>query len=136
LKEVDDDLDKHVSRVEFDKMYKRCISDQSGLEPRKLYNLVVFLMYDKEFKGKVTVEDTLQLLYVRYGREALDEEIRAIFGENEKTEEGSEKFIEYREYIDKVNHRAMHERKQRKAAIKEYWAKKHGMPNPLDNSHI
>lgn len=59
-------------------MYKRCISDQSGLEPRKLYNLVVFLMYDKDDKnytGKITVEDTLQLLYVRHGRERLDDEI-------------------------------------------------------------
>jgi hypothetical protein len=59
-------------------MYKRCISDESGLEPRKLYNLVVFLMYDKDetkIGGKVTVEDTLQLLYVRHGRERLDDEI-------------------------------------------------------------
>lgn len=106
-----------VSRDEFEKMYKRCISDIIGLEPRKLYNLVVFLMYDKDetqLTGKVTVEDTLQLLYVRYGREKLDNEIKAIFGENEKTEEGSEKFIQYREYIEKINIRAMEERKQRK----------------------
>lgn len=91
LKEIDDDLDKHVSKDEFDKMYKRCISDQSGLEPRKLYNLVVFLMYDKNFNGKITVEDTLQILYVRYGRDKLDEEIEAIFGENERNDEGNEK---------------------------------------------
>ena len=44
--EVDDDLDKHVSWHEFEKMYKRCISDENGLEPRKLYNLVVFMMYN------------------------------------------------------------------------------------------
>ncbi len=64
-----------MSKDEFEKMYKRCIDDESGLEPRKLYNLVVFLMYDKKFKGKITVEDTLQILYVRYGREQLDDEI-------------------------------------------------------------
>ncbi len=61
-------------------MYKRCISDETGLEPRKLFNLVQFLMYDKTFKGRVTIEETLQILYVRYGRERLDEEIKAIFG--------------------------------------------------------
>ena len=77
---MDDDLDGFVSRKEFDTMYKRCISDQSGLEPRKLFNLVQFLMYDKKFKGRVTVEETLQILYVRYGRDKVDEEIRAIFG--------------------------------------------------------
>lgn len=116
-----------MSKVEFEKMYKRCIKDDSGLEPRKLYNLVVFLMYDKEFKGRVTVEDTLQLLFVRYGRGQLDSEIRAIFGDNEKTDEGNEKSIEYHDYIEKINHRAMEERKKRKAAMKEYWSKKHGM---------
>ena len=59
---MDDDLDKHVSKDEFEKMYKRCISDDSGLEPRKLYNLVLFLMYDKDdtkFNTEITVEDTL-----------------------------------------------------------------------------
>lgn len=117
-------------------MYKRCISDQSGLEPRKLYNLVVFLMYDKEFKGRVSVEDTLQLLYVRHGRDALDDEIRAIFGENEKTEEGNEKFIEYHDYIEKINHRAMEERKKRKAAMKEYWSKKHGQPGGANEHEV
>ena len=101
--EIDDDLDRHVSEDEFEKMYKRCISDESGLEPRKLYNLVVFLMYDKNFRGRITVEDTLQILYVRYGRDRLNDEIQAIFGEIEKSEEGNEKSIGYREYIEKVN---------------------------------
>lgn len=105
-------------------MYKRCIHDENGLEPRKLFNLVVFLMYDKDennFTGRVTVEDTLQLLYVRYGRERLDDELEAIFGEIEKTDDANEKSITYREYIDKVNARAMEERKQRKKDLKEYW---------------
>lgn len=57
--EVDDDLDGYVSREEFQVMYKRCISDETGLEPRKLFNLVQFLMYDSSFKGRVTVEETL-----------------------------------------------------------------------------
>lgn len=77
---MDDDLDGFVSKEEYQTMYKRCISDKTGLEPRKLFNLVQFLMYDKTFKGRVTVEETLQILYVRYGREKLDDEIKAIFG--------------------------------------------------------
>ena len=40
-------------------MYKRCISDTDDLEPRQLYNLVTFLMYDKDFRGRVTIEETL-----------------------------------------------------------------------------
>ena len=104
--EVDDDLDGYVSKDEFQTMYKRCISDDTGLEPRKLYNLVQFLMYDKEFKGKVTVEETLQILYVRYKRDRLDEQITFIFGEDEKNEDGSEKEITFGEYVDKMNKRA------------------------------
>jgi hypothetical protein len=44
-------------------------------------------MYDKNEKNRITVEDTLELLYVKtknpkyyYGDSVLDEEIKAIFG--------------------------------------------------------
>lgn len=47
--------------------------------------MVQFLMYDKTMKGKITVEDTLELLYVRVGRYNLDKEIYSIFGQEEKT---------------------------------------------------
>ena len=112
FKEVDDDLDGFVSQTEYEIMYKRCISDETGLEPRKLFNLVQFLMYDKTFKGRVTVEETLQILYVRYGRGRLDDEIKAIFGEDEKNAEGSEKEITYGEYVEKINKRALEEQKK------------------------
>lgn len=92
-------------------MYKRCIQEDSRLEPRKLFNLVQFLMYDKDFKGTVTVEETLQILYVRHGRERLDDEIKAIFGEDEKNPDGSEKQIGYSEYVEKINKRALKEQK-------------------------
>ena len=79
--EVDDDIDGFVSYDEFIKMYKRCRQDKFNLEPRKLYNLVLFLMFDSPgFKGKIIEEDTLQLLLVRHGRENLDSEIEHIFG--------------------------------------------------------
>ena len=107
--EVDDDLDGKICKEEFLKMYKRSISDESGYEPRKFFNLVQFLMYDKEFRGWVTVEETLQILYVRHGREKLDDEIRAIFGEDEKTEDGEEKEITYSEYVININRRALEE---------------------------
>jgi len=66
--EVDDDLDNMVGWDEFLTMYQRCISDMTGNEPRNLFNLVQFLMYDKEFTGKISVEQTLQILFVRHGR--------------------------------------------------------------------
>lgn len=59
-------------------------------------------MYDKSLKGRITVEDTLELLYVRYGRANLDEEIKAIFGKEEKTADGQEKEITFTEYLAKM----------------------------------
>ena len=69
-------------------------------------------MYDKDFKGRVTIEETLQILYVRYGRGRLDDEIRAIFGDEEKNAEGSEKEINYGDYVEKINKRALEEQKK------------------------
>ena len=71
--EVDDDLDALVSWDEFLVMYQRCISDRSGMEPRNLFNLAQFLMYDRDASGTISVEQTLQILFVRYGREKLDD---------------------------------------------------------------
>ena len=108
LQEVDDDLDGFVSRQEFDIMYKRCISDPADLEPRQLYNLVTFLMYDKDFRGRVTIEETLQILFVRHGRKNLDEEIKAIFGDEQRDRDtNEEQSITYSEYVDKINRRAI-----------------------------
>lgn len=57
----------------------------------------------------------------------MDDEIKAIFGDSDKTNDGEEKSIVYSEYIEKINHRAMEDRKKKKAARKEYWSKNHGM---------
>merc|ERR1719440_734628 len=101
--EVDEDLDQHVSMDEFLTIYQRCISDQTGLEPRNLFNLVQFLMYDKDFTGRISVEQTLQILFVRHGREKLDAEIQEIFGDQQKGPDGQEKRITFTEYLKRVN---------------------------------
>ena len=94
-------------------MYKRCIADKEDLEPRKLFNLVQFLMYDNKFKGRVTVEETLQILFVRHGRKNLDYEIKAIFGDDNTNVDGSEeREITYGEYVDKINKRALDRQKK------------------------
>lgn len=64
--EVDEDLDGYVNKQEFERMYKRCITDEKEKEPKKLFFLVQFLMYDKDSKYFITEEDTLELLYIRY----------------------------------------------------------------------
>ena len=65
------------------------------------------MMFDKIHKGTVTVEDSLQILFVRHGRQNLDTEITAIFGEGTSNADGTEKAITFGEYVDKVNQRAL-----------------------------
>ena len=76
-------------------------------------------MYDKEFKGRVTVEETLQILYVRNGRENLDKEITAIFGDEEKNPDGTEKQITFGEYVDKLNRRALEDWQEKQKKIRD-----------------
>ena len=56
------------------------IAMDAGYEPRRLFNVVLFLMNDKDSKGTVSVEETMQILYLRYGRQLLDAQLEDIFG--------------------------------------------------------
>lgn len=112
--EVDDDLDGKVGVEEFHTMYQRCISDNTGLEPRNLFNIVQFLMYDKDITGRISVEQTLQILFVRHGRGELDNEIKEIFGDQQKRPDGQELKITFSEFLKRANERL----------TKMRWAKK------------
>ena len=97
--EVDDDCDKGVTWSEFQAMFSRCRNDKTGglqtqlpgvyswlsaasagYEPRRLYNVAEFLMNDKDNSGKVSVEEVMQILFLRYGRQLLDSQLEEIFG--------------------------------------------------------
>jgi hypothetical protein len=76
--EVDENLDGYVSEKEFERMYKKCITDEKELQPKKLFYLTQFLMYDKEKKGYIIEEDTLEILYIRHG-DSFNNAINSIF---------------------------------------------------------
>lgn len=109
--EVDEDMDKCIDAAELEKMYKRCSRDTEWLEPRKLFNLIQFLMFLSDFTRKdITSEDTLQLLFIRYrsDRNALDESVTAIFGPGKgKDDKGNEIHLDYMQYLEKVNKMAL-----------------------------
>lgn len=111
--EVDEDLDGEVNEYEFTLMYKRCIFDKTGLEPRNFFNLVQFLMYDLACRNKITVEDTLELIYVRNpDPDLLQKHIFEIFGEREKTEDGQEREILFEEYLKQMRKNDLERRKR------------------------
>ena len=64
--EVDEDCDHCVSWDEFKLMFHRCRNDRTGLEPRKLFNVVDFLMLDKNHSGAVDMDECVTLLWMRY----------------------------------------------------------------------
>jgi Ca2+-binding EF-hand superfamily protein len=113
--EVDEDLDTYVSKEEFETMFKRCVYDKTGLEPRKLFNLVQFMMFDKSNLKSITVEDTLELIFVRYGMEVLEDEIKALFGNDEKQPDGTEKRITFPQYLEQINQKNISQRKKKTA---------------------
>ena len=59
--EVDENLDGYVSEEEFENMYKKCITDENEEEGKKLFYLTQFLMYDKDQKHEITVEDAKKI---------------------------------------------------------------------------
>ena len=70
--EVDDDNDGAVDWDEFRAMYYRVRNDDTNCEPRRLFNLIDFLMLDKNHSGSVDLDECLTLLYSRYGKEAVE----------------------------------------------------------------
>ena len=105
--EVDTNLNGYISYDEYEKMYKRCVIDQKELEPKKLYTLVQFLMFDKEHKGYITEEDTLEVLSVR-NNNGLDNAINDIFMEEVKDEKG--KIVRTKNKRETINYEQFSER--------------------------
>eukprot|EP00918_Siedleckia_nematoides_P011962 GHVU01026301.1.p1 GENE.GHVU01026301.1~~GHVU01026301.1.p1 ORF type:complete len:228 (+),score=35.46 GHVU01026301.1:856-1539(+) len=120
---ADEDLREALTWEDIACLYYRCVKDPTGLEPRGLFNVVQFLMYDRHFVGTIGAEQTLEILFVRFGRELLDQEIAVIFGEDSagrsssaaaNEEDGPEKQINYREFVTRVMDRVNKQRNCRK----------------------
>ena len=114
--EVDTNLNGYVSFDEYERMYKRAVIDKKELEPKKLYTLVQFLMYDKEHKGYITEEDTLEVLCVR-NKNGLDEAIKDIFNVEVKDEKGKiirtnkkREAIDYEEFAERMHSLSLRQR--------------------------
>ena len=80
--EVDDDNDSHVDWDEFRTMFYRTRDDQSNCEPRRLFNLVDFLMLDKNHSGSVDLDECITLLYMRFGKHLVEENLAAMKAED------------------------------------------------------
>ena len=114
--EADQNLDGYVSEKEFENLYKKCISDDKEEEGKKLFYLIQFLMYDKDEKHKITVEDTLEILCARYPN-TVDQVIDSIFdvdtGEKDakgKSKKKKRETITFLEYAQRMHDIALDKR--------------------------
>jgi calmodulin len=78
--EVDEDCDGGVTWAEFSRLYRRCREDAAGTEPRGLFNVIEFVMHDREGAGAISLEEAMQIMYLRHGRAALDAKLEEVFG--------------------------------------------------------
>ena len=114
--EADENLDNYVSENEFENMYKKCITDEKEEEGKKLFYLTQFLMYDKDEKHEITVEDTLEILCARH-QSNVDAELDAIFDIEKKDEKGKvrkikRETISFLEYAQRMHELSMKKRNE------------------------
>lgn len=70
-------------------------------------------MYDLAGRNKITVEDTLELIYVRHpDPDLLQIHIEQIFGDKEKTQDGQEREILFEEYLKQMRKNDLERRKK------------------------
>jgi len=103
--EVDENSDQCIDWTEFRLMFNRNIMDKTGLEPSGMYNLAQFLIYDTNLNGFVSVDETMNLLYARYGRAKMESKLKELFGEDmhETGRQGGEiTFSSYLKAVEKV----------------------------------
>ena len=89
--EVDDDADGRIDWEEFRTLFYRIRDDQSGFEPRKLFNMIEFIMHDKNFNGFIGLDECTGILYQRYGKGVIDDAMVELV----KGDEADEKSVSF-----------------------------------------
>ncbi|CAK4615145.1 unnamed protein product [Aphanomyces euteiches] len=94
--EADENLDNAVDWDELRAMFNRNLLDRTELEPVNLFKVVQFMTYDKKMCGTITADDTMAILFARYGQSQLETKMKTLFGDSDELS-----FINYLERVGK-----------------------------------
>jgi Ca2+-binding EF-hand superfamily protein len=92
--EADENLDGVVDWEELRSMFNRNLMDKTELEPVNLFNVVQFMTYDKKNCGTITADDTMAILFARYGQTQLEMRMKQLFGDSDE--------LSFVNYLDRV----------------------------------
>ncbi|OQR80813.1 outer dynein arm-docking complex subunit 3 [Achlya hypogyna] len=92
--EADENLDGAVDWEELRGMFNRNLLDKTELEPVNLFNVVQFMTYDKKLCGTITADDTMAILFARYGQAQLETKMKTLFGDSDE--------LSFVNYLDRV----------------------------------
>ncbi|TMW54931.1 hypothetical protein Poli38472_014884 [Pythium oligandrum] len=79
-----ENLDGVVDWDELRSMFNRNLMDKTELEPVNLFNVVQFMTYDKKNCGTITADDTMAILFARYGQSQLEMRMKQLFGDSDE----------------------------------------------------
>ena len=115
--EVDDDGDGGINWREFKSVYQRVRADDQGKEPRRLYNVIEFMVFDIDNDGTIDLTEVMQLFYQRYGRHALFSGAKDAQGADYKPEDiDFPEFVKHDESFYTISRQIADQRRAREAS--------------------
>ena len=93
--EVDEDCDGMINWEEFKAMFYRVRHDKTGWEPRRLFNVVEFMMHDKDQSGNIDMDECMEILFRRFGKEQLEARVNEFLN----NDEDDDKEISFAEFL-------------------------------------
>eukprot|EP01043_Picozoa_sp_COSAG02_P027520 COSAG02_NODE_1629_length_11581_cov_5.858735_5_plen_507_part_00 len=114
--EVDDDGDGGINWREFKAIYHRVRADDEGKEPRRLYNVIEFMVFDIDNDGSIDLTEVMQLFYQRYGKHALFSETKDAPGAERKAKDiNFPEFVKHDESFYTLSRQIADQRRAREA---------------------